>query len=151
MNVFGNLFKSNKVECPRCLGKGDVDTEDIKRLKLEVKWLPGLCAYCNGKGVVSEKFISDFAVDTNYLTVEMTPRERKRIINKDEGALKEVEYEEALIDEEISEILYLHRVGNLNPQQILDFYFLNMEESLISEEHQKQFLEHIIRVIKFSE
>jgi hypothetical protein len=42
------IFRSNMVDCPRCLGKGAVDSEDIRRLKKELFWGPGKCAYCNG-------------------------------------------------------------------------------------------------------
>ena len=39
--------------CPRCLGKGIVDTDDIKRLECEDIWLPGTCLYCDGTGKVN--------------------------------------------------------------------------------------------------
>jgi serine/threonine protein kinase len=47
------------VACPRCLGKGFVDENDIKRLKREFEWIPGNCAYCDGVGkVTQEKAVS---------------------------------------------------------------------------------------------
>ena len=40
---------SNLIDCPRCLGKGHVDLQDIKRLRRELFWEPGPhCAYCDG-------------------------------------------------------------------------------------------------------
>jgi serine/threonine protein kinase len=47
------------VVCPRCLGKGVVDENDIKRLQREFQWHPGNCAYCDGVGkVTQEKSVS---------------------------------------------------------------------------------------------
>ena len=42
------------VTCPRCLGKGHVDEDDIARLKQQGKWRTGACAYCKGTGIVDE-------------------------------------------------------------------------------------------------
>jgi len=52
MSFFGKLFNKDRIQCPRCLGKGHVDWDDIKRLDKELKWIPGSCAYCNGKGTI---------------------------------------------------------------------------------------------------
>ncbi len=38
--------------CPRCLGKGFVDSNDIKRLGQERTWHPDKCGYCKGNGYV---------------------------------------------------------------------------------------------------
>ncbi len=32
MNLINKLFNKPKVDCPRCLGKGNVDWDDIKDL-----------------------------------------------------------------------------------------------------------------------
>ena len=37
------------IECPRCMGKGIVDLEDIKRIGAEGVWGVGDCAYCRGR------------------------------------------------------------------------------------------------------
>lgn len=150
MNVFGNLFKNNKVECPRCLGKGEIDNEDIKRLKMEVKWLPGKCAYCDSKGTVSEKMISEIAVDSYYLSEDLTERERKRYINKDEGALSRADHYELMSEKSIAEILYLHKTGNMNSQEIMDFYYLKEDDTTSTEQEKGEFMEYINRVIKYS-
>jgi hypothetical protein len=87
MGFFKRLFKQNKrVEkstCPRCLGKGHVDTEDIIRLKKNGEWEPGPCAYCNASGNVDEAMLSKVAVDAGYLTSDLSELERNAIINKD--------------------------------------------------------------------
>jgi hypothetical protein len=45
---------SKEIKCPRCLGKGEVDWEDIKRLNRLNDWDPGPCAYCDQEGKVLE-------------------------------------------------------------------------------------------------
>lgn len=40
------------VQCPRCLGKGRVESADIDRLDMRVWWIPGSCKFCSGKGRV---------------------------------------------------------------------------------------------------
>lgn len=53
----------NTIECPRCLGKKHVDTDDIKRLNRQNDWLPGACAYCDEKGFVESTMIENVPVD----------------------------------------------------------------------------------------
>jgi hypothetical protein len=38
--------------CPRCVGKGYVDDNDIKRLGRERTWQSGSCGFCRGTGYV---------------------------------------------------------------------------------------------------
>ena len=82
------LFKKSKIECPRCIGKGHVDINDIKRLNKELYWLPGKCAYCNGKGKVNPGLISKVSPDSSYYTVSLSKDERRRIKQKDQFALE---------------------------------------------------------------
>jgi len=42
----------NEMICPRCLGKGFVDLNDIKRLDREKEWGQGYCRYCDAQGFV---------------------------------------------------------------------------------------------------
>jgi len=44
---------SDYVICPRCLGKGFVDLEDISRLGKANEWHQGPCSYCVGCGKVT--------------------------------------------------------------------------------------------------
>jgi serine/threonine protein kinase len=57
-------------ECPRCLGKGHVDKKDIKRLKRELEWMPGTCAYCDGTGKVDDEMLQSTNVDDANLIYE---------------------------------------------------------------------------------
>jgi uncharacterized protein (TIGR02145 family) len=42
------------IECPRCLGKGYVDWNDIYRLERHNYWIPGECDLCESEGVINE-------------------------------------------------------------------------------------------------
>ena len=75
-------------ECPRCLGKGHVDPNDIKRLKRESEWLPASCAYCNGSGKVDWGMEDKVPVDVSYLVMDLTENERKKIAAGDQDAIE---------------------------------------------------------------
>jgi hypothetical protein len=49
---FDKEQENQKMICPRCLGKGFVDLNDIKRLGMETRWEQGACPYCGGQGNV---------------------------------------------------------------------------------------------------
>lgn len=51
------------ITCPRCLGKGIVDNDDIKRLLMEHNWTPGHCLYCDGVGLVNVRKTSTVVVN----------------------------------------------------------------------------------------
>ncbi len=55
--------KSNKPKlekfCPRCVGKGFVDENDIKRLKSGYNWTSGVCGFCKGTGYVDRSDTRD--------------------------------------------------------------------------------------------
>ena len=42
-------LSNNEMICPRCLGKGFVDLNDIKRLDREDYWGQGYCRYCDAQ------------------------------------------------------------------------------------------------------
>ena len=86
MKLLSRLFNRPKtpatITCPRCLGKGHVDKDDIIRLKQQGKWGTGTCAYCKGSGTVDEELLSKVAVDNTSLTNNLSEAERDHIINK---------------------------------------------------------------------
>ena len=50
---------SKKISCTRCLGKGYVDSKDLKRLKRKSVWDENSeCKFCKGKGTITENFAS---------------------------------------------------------------------------------------------
>ena len=85
MNLFTRLFKRSQIPgpltCPRCLGKGHVDKDDIIRLKQEGRWGTGTCAYCKGTGAVDKEMLSKVPADARHLTTDLSELEREAIVN----------------------------------------------------------------------
>ena len=46
-----NVEKKEMI-CPRCMGKGFVDLDDIRRLGKKLEWGQGYCRYCDAQGFV---------------------------------------------------------------------------------------------------
>ncbi|WP_298518110.1 hypothetical protein [uncultured Kordia sp.] len=145
MSFISKFFNKEKVQCPRCLGKGHVDLDDIKRLNKELKWLPGSCAYCNGKGKVKPELISKIAVDTTYLTTDLSTEERKKLIAHDELAVLKAAYHDIHTDSFIEEITFLHFQGNLDSNTIAAFYQLN--QKALNAEDKAKLIDYINEVI----
>jgi hypothetical protein len=122
MSFFRKWFKKPKpsVECPRCLGKGHVDKEDITRLGQELRWAPGRCAYCNGTGGVEPDSIAKVPVDEPYLTTDLSKREKRRIFDRDEDALEWMRAYNANFEAWINQIRELHFVQELTAEQIVE-------------------------------
>lgn len=85
MGFFSRLFRkadpSNQITCPRCLGKGHVDQDDIIRLNQQGKWRTGTCAYCKGTGEVNKEILAKVAPDARHLTTDLTEKERDAVVN----------------------------------------------------------------------
>lgn len=148
MNFINRLFNNNKIDCPRCLGKGEVNSDDIKRLKKELKWLPGPCAYCSGKGKVSSDLQSKVAVDTTYLTSDLSHEERKQLLANDEDAWERANIHDIEADNFIAEVEYLHFTGNMDSNKIAEFYLLHQAESEIDLDHKNELIDYIDRIIE---
>ncbi|MBN8852274.1 MAG: hypothetical protein J0H07_10495 [Sphingobacteriales bacterium] len=132
MKFFKWLFKGtvSKVQCPRCIGKGHVDWNDIKRLNNELKWRPGRCAYCNGTGKVAPDMESKVAVDLAYLVNELPFAERKRLINNDPEAIKRAEVFGKTVDNFIEEIRDLFFIRNLEIDAIAEHFLQSAPDML---------------------
>lgn len=136
------------VDCPRCLGKGKVDLEDIRRLKKELFWGPGKCAYCNGMGKVHPGRKEKPGADLEYLTTDLSSRERHKIITGDEDALKRAnEYKESIQDL-IKEIEYLYYIENKEPNEIADYFFHRQRQHVYSESEKQEIIDYVEKVIK---
>ncbi|MEW5677246.1 hypothetical protein ABGT15_13105 [Flavobacterium enshiense] len=148
MNLINKLFNKPKVDCPRCLGKGNVDWDDIKRLGQELKWLPGECAYCNATGKVTSEMLSKISVDNMYLTTDITQDERQKLINNDSDALERAAYYEMEVNGFIKQVEYLYFNANLNLGTIVEFYLINKTELEISPSEKEKFIDYIERIIE---
>lgn len=146
MSFIDKVFGSNKIECPRCLGKGNVDEEDIRRLNKTLKWRPGRCAYCAGKGLVTKRVLDRVEVDNEYLTTDLPLSERKLLIGRDLNALKRAKRYMAETDRYIDGIKYLSNVGNLSAIEIADFYSIYVSE--VDEKYKKELREYIVKVVE---
>lgn len=146
--MFGTLFNNPKIECPRCLGKGEVDNQDIERLGKALYWIPGHCAYCNGVGKLHQKLINKVNADCVYLSADLPKDERLRLFHGDAGALARARHYENQVENFINEIEYLYSVGNLSEQKIVEFYLLSKKASKILSKEKEELLDFIRRVIK---
>ena len=148
MNFIRRIFRSNMVDCPRCLGKGKVDIDDIKRLKKELYWTPGKCAYCNGTGKATPDRIEKLSADCEYLTTDLPSWERRKIVNGDSGALERAkEFKEAIKDI-IREIEHLYYIENKEPGDIADLLFQKQGRLVYSESDKNEMVDYIEKVIK---
>lgn len=153
MNFFKWLFKGTKsnVQCPRCIGKGHVDWNDIKRLNNELKWTPGKCAYCNGTGKVDPDMESKIPVDVAYLTNELPMVERKRLINNDPEAMKRAQMFNKEMNNIIEEIRDLFFIRNLEADAIAE-HLLQSAPQMNYETYIKEkqaLIDYINRIIEF--
>lgn len=148
MNFLSRLFNNDRVDCPRCLGKGNVDLEDIKRLKQELHWIPGKCAYCNGGGKVTSKRVSTVSADITYLTTDLPASERVRLVNGDSGALQRAKEFEEEFNKVIGEIEHLYYIENQEAEQIADYFLRKDGTSSYSSTKRQELIEYIKKVIK---
>ncbi|MCF3107397.1 hypothetical protein LL912_01260 [Niabella sp. CC-SYL272] len=152
MNFFRKLFGTDKpsvlIKCPRCLGKGRVDQEDIRRLKQELIWSPGSCAYCNGTGTVDPEVVKNVPPNACFLITNLPEKERKKILNGHPDALERGRRYEEEIRQFIEQISYLHFKKGLNALDIAGF-FLTGKELMETYETEKQelllFIEEVVQ------
>jgi uncharacterized Zn finger protein len=148
MTFFNFLFKKSNLECPRCLGKGFVGHEDIKRLNKQLKWAPGPCAYCDASGKVTEEQLSKVAVDTTYLTIDLPESEIEKIKNGDEEAIKKGELQELFIDNLIKYIEDQYSLKNMDADSIANLYLNTEDENAVFSVEKENLLQYIHKIIE---
>ena len=148
MNFITRIFRSNMVDCPRCLGKGKVDLEDIKRLKKELFWRPGKCAYCNGIGKVPPDRIEKLSADFEYLTTDLPSWERHKVINGDKDALQRANEYKEVIKKIVEEIENLYYIENKDPSEIADHFFHKQGQLVYSASEKQEIIDYVEKVIK---
>lgn len=148
MNFINRIFRSNMADCPRCLGKGKVDLEDIKRLKKELFWAPGKCAYCNGIGKVPPDRIEKVNAGFEYLTTDLSSSERHRVINGDKDALKRADEFKEAVQKIVGDIENLYYIENMDPEEIAAHLFHKQDQFIYSESEKQETIDYIQKVIK---
>jgi transcriptional regulator NrdR family protein len=139
---------NKKVDCPRCLGKGNVDLQDIKRLHKELYWGTGKCAYCNGVGKVPSKIALSECVEITYLTTDLSKRERKKLLNGNKRALQRAKQFQTDLDEIAKQIEHLYYTENLEPDKIAEHLIEKYGRRKYSAEDIQQTIEYVEKVIK---
>jgi hypothetical protein len=136
------------VDCPRCLGKGEVDLQDIKRLKKELFWTPGKCAYCNGIGKVPPGRLEKVSAGFEYLTTDLSSWERHKVINGNPHALERADEYKELIQNFIKEIEHLYYIENKEPAEIAASIFHERGLRVFSQSENQELIDYIEKVIK---
>lgn len=145
-----NLFQKPTEKCPRCLGKGFVDNNDIERLNKKLEWLPGKCAYCLGKGKVNKQIISNIPSDLSYLTLERSKIERWKLTIGNKKAKKRAELYQESLNNLINHITKQYFVAKLDIETIADLHFARFEIQNVSIEDKKEFMKYIESVIEIN-
>ena len=152
--LFAKAETGPQIQCPRCLGKGHVDHDDIKRLKKELKWGPGKCAYCNGKGRVADGQQLEVPVDETFLTSDLSSSQRKKNLARDPKAIEWAKRLDTNYDNLVKQILHLHYAGNMNVEQIALFYLVPepklSKQNAAYRRNKKELLDYITFVIEQS-
>lgn len=147
MSIF-NFFKRLDVECPRCLGKGFVDWEDIIRLKRQLKWVPAPCAYCNAVGRVEKEILSKVAVDCMYLTIDLPEAIIDKIKEGDKETIEKGREREQFVNHLIqyAEDHYINQ--NMDAESIANLYLSTEEENAIFSVNKEELIKYIQGVIE---
>ncbi len=153
MSFFHRLFNrqpKETTECPRCLGKGNVDQDDIKRLGQELYWKPGKCAYCKGAGRVDVNMIGRVSADEAYLTVDLPTGERELLFAGDPRAMRRKEKSKAEFDMLITKIRELHFEQNHSAEEIANILigpYMVAPRGFDVQDFRREFISYIKRVI----
>lgn len=145
MSIFDKFFENkNDTKCPRCLGKGNVDLNDIERLKMQLFWRPGKCAYCNGKGKVNSEILSIISEDEVYLTTDLPKKEREVFLkNNPVSKIIAKDYAQNL-ELFVDEIYKLYSENKLTEKQIAEYIDSEKLDYIIRGET----IEYVKKVIK---
>ena len=125
--------KGKLIDCPRCLGKGEVDKHDVIRLRRIFFWMPGPhCAFCNGLKRVEFSFASRFNADDWFITSDLSLEMYQKYIDKDPELLAQLEAHEHYITSISNLIIQYHYRLKLSKEDtrkiILDSFGSNNAE-----------------------
>jgi hypothetical protein len=147
MSIF-NLFKRSDIECPRCLGKGFVEWEDIVRLNRQLKWVPAPCAYCNAVGRVPKEMLSKVTVDCMYLTIDLPESVIEKIKEGDQETIEKGKQRELFVDHLIQFAEHHYLTQNMDAESIANLYLNTEEESALFSVNKDELIKYIQGVIE---
>ncbi|KRD08208.1 hypothetical protein ASE21_16080 [Flavobacterium sp. Root901] len=147
MSILNFLFKKSDLECPRCLGKGFVDRDDIRRLKKQLKWVPAPCAYCNGSGKTTKEMLSKVPVDITYLTIDLPESEIEKIKNGDKETLEKGKQKELFLDHLIKYVQDQY-ANNMDAETIADLYLRTESENALFSIERENLIQYIQEIIE---
>ena len=135
----------NLIDCPRCLGKGHVDIQDIKRLRRELFWEPGpICAYCDGKKVVELNFATNINADDWFITSDVDQELLQRYLDKDQKVIAEAREMEENIRLIANFIYNLYINEDKNREEIVN---LLIQDIKITKKEAADYVDHVIKLI----
>ncbi|WP_165760451.1 hypothetical protein [Niastella populi] len=124
-----------------------MDIDDIKRLKKELFWAPGKCAYCNGLGKVPPDRIEKLDPDVEYLTTDLPSWERHKVITGDDDAMKRArEFKETVLAV-VEEIEQMYYIENKEPCEIAGHLFHKQGRFVYSASEKQEMVEYVEKVI----
>ncbi|HEX8576005.1 MAG TPA: hypothetical protein VF677_06885 [Flavobacterium sp.] len=147
MNLLERIFRKPHLKWPRCLGKGKVDWEDIRRLNKQLKWQLDKCAYCNGHGKVTAETFSEISFDNTYLTIDLTTCEKNKLKNGDIETVEKAKMHEKFLNNLINYIEHKFLVEHLDVESIADLYLSTEHKSKIFSIKRNDLISYIKKVI----
>ena len=134
------------IDCPRCLGKGNVNKEDIKRLRREFFWIAdGSCAFCDGKKTVKLDFAKRFNADDWYISSDLDKEDYEKYISRDQEILDWVKHTEQQQYFLAKFVMDHHISRGLSQEKVLD---LLSKELQVPKSEIKESLDGMISLIK---
>lgn len=133
------------IDCPRCLGKGNVDKEDIKRLRREFFWTDGICAFCDGKKTVKMDFAKRFNADDWYISSDLHKEDYDKYISGDQEMVDWVKHTEQQHYFLAQFVMDHHISRGLSQEKVLD---LLSKELQVPNSDLKESLDGMISLIK---
>lgn len=147
MKFFNRIFRKNWITCPRCLGKGHVDQQDITRLKMEIFWKSGKCAYCKGNGIVPPEGPQRVSPDLAYLSLDLPFEERNRLIRGDKAALERAAEFNMFFLDMVASIEQLYFSENRLPEDIAHQLFVLSDKQQYTAAEKQEMVRYIEKIV----
>ncbi|SHF76783.1 hypothetical protein [Flavobacterium defluvii] len=148
MSIFKHLFNKSEPQCPRCLGKGFVDWDDIRRLNKVLKWVPAPCAYCNGSGKTTKEMLANVPVDMTYLTIDLPESEIEKIKNGDIETLEKGKQKELFLENLIKYVQDHYLNKNMTAEDIAELYLRTESENAQFSIERQNLIQYIRQIIE---